>query len=150
MTALNPLVSANRSWEPWRWLELGRKRSLIYCHVSLPCTGGSPLLNFSKPSVREHHQATFLNLLSSLGGYLHGIKRLDPKASDYFSSYLIRINIGDLIWWEVSGKNGNYSIVGVAAGCRTGLCTSQGIPIGKRYRIVSENQEVARSCTSAF
>ena len=43
----------------------GRKRCLIYCHVSLPCTGGSPL---SKAGVREHHQAKFLNLLSSLGG----------------------------------------------------------------------------------
>ena len=29
----------------------GRKRCLIYCHVSLPCTGGSPLLNFSKAGV---------------------------------------------------------------------------------------------------
>ena len=76
----------------------GRKRCLIYCHVSLPCTGGSPLLNFSKPGVREHHQVKFLNLLSSLGGYLSGIKRLDPKALIILLNYLIRISIGDLIW----------------------------------------------------
>lgn len=127
----------------------GRKRCLIHCHVSLPCTGGSPLLNFSKPGVREHHQVKFLNLLSSLGGYLSGIKRLDPKA---------------LITFELPHQNQYWRLDmvrnfrekwkllyhGVAAGCRTGLCTSQRIPIGKRYRIVSENQEVAQCVHQRF
>ena len=117
--------------------------------MSLPCTGGSPLLNFSKAGVREHHQAKFLNLLSSLGGYLDGIKRLDPKA---------------LITFELPHQNQYWRLDlvrsfrerwkllhhGVAAGCRTGLCTSQGVPIGKRYRIVSENQEVAQCVHQRF
>ena len=41
----------------------GKKVGRIYCHCSLPCTGGSPLLNFSDASIRERHQAKFLELL---------------------------------------------------------------------------------------
>ena len=32
---------------------------------------------------------------------------------------------------------------GVVAGCRTGLLSTQGRPIGKRYRVVSNNQDLA-------
>ena len=41
----------------------GKKVGRVYCHCSLPCTGGSPLLNFSDASIRERHQAKFLELL---------------------------------------------------------------------------------------
>ena len=37
----------------------GKKVGRVYCHCSLPCTGGSPLLNFSDASIRERHQAKF-------------------------------------------------------------------------------------------
>ena len=35
----------------------------VHVHVSLPCTGGSPLLNFCTTQVREQHTADFKELL---------------------------------------------------------------------------------------
>ena len=57
----------------------GKKVGRVYCHCSLPCTGGSPLLNFSDASIRERHQAKFLELLSCLTEYWEGIRRIDPQ-----------------------------------------------------------------------
>jgi len=118
----------------------GRKRSLIYCHVSLPCTGGSPLLNFAKESIREQHQVRFLTLLDSLGEYLTCVKKLDPRALMSFE--LPHQNR----YWnfeQVRLFRQKWGMIhhGVISCCRTGLVSSQGIPIGKRFRIVSNNQE---------
>ena len=87
--------------------------------MSLSCTGGSPLLNFSKV-VREHHKAKFLNLLSSLGGYLSGIKRLDSKALITFElPYQNQYWRLDMV--RNFRKKWKLLYYGVAAGCRTGL-----------------------------
>ena len=116
----------------------GRKRSLIYCHVSLPCTGGSPLLNFAKESIREQRQVRFLTLLDSLGEYLTCVKKLDPRALMSFE--LPHQNR----YWnfeQVRLFRQKWGMIhhGVISCCRTGLVSSQGIPIGKRFRIVSNN-----------
>ena len=40
-----------------------KKDCVVHDHVSLPCTGGSPLLNFCTNQVREQHTADFKELL---------------------------------------------------------------------------------------
>ena len=121
---------------------VGAGKKKIYMHTSLPCTGGSPLLNFAKEGIRDQHRAKFLTLLDSLSGYFHAVKRVDPKVLITFE--LPHQNQ----YWQldlVRSFREKWQLLhhGVVAGCRTGLCSSQGRPIGKRYRIVSGSQELA-------
>ena len=46
-----------------------KKDCSVHVHVSLPCTGGSPLLNFCTNQVREQHTADFKELLGCLDEY---------------------------------------------------------------------------------
>ena len=116
------------------------KRSLIYCHVSLPCTGGSPLLNFAKESIREQHQVRFLTLLDCLGEYLTCVKKLDCRA---LMSFELPHQNRYWSFGQVKSFRQKWGTIhhGVISCCRTGLVSSYGIPIGKRFRVVSNNLE---------
>ena len=116
------------------------KRSLIYCHVSLPCTGGSPLLNFAKESIREQHQERFLTLLDCLGPYLTCVKKLDCRA---LMSFELPHQNRYWSFGQVKSFRQKWGMFhhGVISCCRTGLVSSYGIPIGKRFRVVSNNLE---------
>ena len=127
----------------------GRKVGRVYCHCSLPCTGGSPLLNFSDASIRERHQAKFLELLSCLTEYWEGIRRIDPQS--LFSFELPHQNR----YWKLANMRNfrtqwGLDFYGVVSGCRTGLMTDKGVPIGKRYRIITNHQEVAQRIHARF
>ena len=127
----------------------GKKVGRVYCHCSLPCTGGSPLLNFSDASIRERHQAKFLELLSCLTEYWEGIRRIDPQS--LFSFELPHQNR----YWKLADMRNfrtqwGLDFYGVVSGCRTGLMTDKGIPIGKRYRVVTNHQEIARRIHARF
>ena len=127
----------------------GKKVGRVYCHCSLPCTGGSPLLNFSDASIRERHQAKFLELLSCLTEYWEGIRRIDPQS--LFSFELPHQNR----YWKLADMRNfrtqwGLDFYGVVSGCRAGLMTDKGIPIGKRYRVVTNHQEIARRIHARF
>ena len=127
----------------------GKKVGRVYCHCSLPCTGGSPLLNFSDASIRERHQAKFLELLSCLTEYWEGIRRIDPQS--LFSFELPHQNR----YWKLADMRNfrtqwGLNFYGVVSGCRAGLMTDKGIPIGKRYRVVTNHQEIARRIHARF
>ena len=127
----------------------GKKVGRVYCHCSLPCTGGSPLLNFSDASIRERHQAKFLELLSCLTEYWEGIRRIDPQS--LFSFELPHQNR----YWKLADMRNfrtqwGLDFYGVISGCRAGLMTDKGIPIGKRYRVVTNHQEIARRIHARF
>ena len=127
----------------------GKKVGRVYCHCSLPCTGGSPLLNFSDASIRERHQAKFLELLSCLTEYWEGIRRIDPQS--LFSFELPHQNR----YWKLADMRNfrtqwGLDFYGVVSGCRAGLMTDKGIPVGKRYRVVTNHQEIARRIHARF
>ena len=127
----------------------GKKVGRVYCHCSLPCTGGSPLLNFSDASIRERHQAKFLELLSCLTEYWEGIRRVDPQS--LFSFELPHQNR----YWKLADMRNfrtqwGLDFYGVVSGCRTGLMTDKGVPIGKRYRIIANHQEIAQRIHARF
>ena len=127
----------------------GRKVGRVYCHCSLPCTGGSPLLNFSDASIRERHQAKFLELLSCLTEYWEGIRRIDPQS--LFSFELPHQNR----YWKLADMRNfrtqwGLDFYGIVSGCRTGLTTDRGVPIGKRYRIITNHQEIAQRIHARF
>ena len=127
----------------------GKKVGRIYCHCSLPCTGGSPLLNFSDASIRERHQAKFLELLSCLTEYWEGIRRIDPQS--LFSFELPHQNR----YWKLADMRNfrtqwGLDFYGIVSGCRTGLMTDRGVPIGKRYRMITNHQEIAQRIHARF
>ena len=127
----------------------GKKVGRVYCHCSLPCTGGSPLLNFSDASIRERHQAKFLELLSCLTEYWEGIRRIDPQS--LFSFELPHQNR----YWKLADMRNfrtqwGLDFYGIVSGCRTGLMTDRGVPIGKRYRIITNHQEIAQRIHARF
>ena len=106
----------------------GKKVGRIYCHCSLPCTGGSPLLNFSDASIRERHQAKFLELLSCLTEYWEGIRRIDHQS--LFSFELPHQNR----YWKLADMRNfrtqwGLDFYGIVSGCRTGLMTDRGVPL---------------------
>ena len=127
----------------------GKKVGRVYCHCSLPCTGGSPLLNFSDASIRERHQAKFLELLSCLTEYWEGIRRIDPQ-----SLFSFEVPHQNRYWKLADTRNfrtqWGLDFYGVVSGCRAGLMTDKGIPIGKRYRVVTNHQEIARRIHARF
>ena len=106
-------------------------------------------MNFSDASIRERHQAKFLELLSCLTEYWEGIRRIDPQS--LFSFELPHQNR----YWKLADMRNfrtqwGLNFYGVVSGCRAGLMTDKGIPIGKRYRVVTNHQEIARRIHARF
>ena len=63
----------------------GKKKDCsVHVHVSLPCTGGSPLLNFCTNQVREQHTADFKELLGCLDAYFDAFRKYDSKVTITF------------------------------------------------------------------
>ena len=63
----------------------GKKKDCsVHVHFSLPCTGGSPLLNFCTNQVREQHTADFKELLGCLDEYFDACRKCDSKLTTTF------------------------------------------------------------------
>ena len=63
----------------------GKKKDCsVHVHVSLPCTGGSPLLNFCTNQVREQHTKDLKELLGCLDGYFDAFWKCDPNMTAIF------------------------------------------------------------------
>ena len=62
----------------------GGKKGPLHVHVSLPCTGGSPDLNFTTSEVKDRHVREFQELLKSLGKYFKEFEKFDSGLSATF------------------------------------------------------------------
>ena len=98
----------------------GEKNLSLHLHISLPCTGGSPLLNFSTSQVRQEHVSMFLKLLKHVGRYIDSCKEFDPKVTVTFE-----LPHNNRYWklCEIREFRNRYGLdfEGIVPCCRTGL-----------------------------
>ena len=117
-------------------------------HISLPCKGGSPLLNFWGRN--EKHEKEFFYLLKSSGKYLDEIKSSDG-VSVTVSFELPRSNQ----YWKSRDLQNFFEKHGMAYqsechACSMGLETQSGLRIGKIFRIQSSNSFLSQRLNSRF
>ena len=121
----------------------GKKKDCsVHVHVSLPCTGGSPLLNFCTNQVREQHTADFKELLGCLDAYFDVCRKYDSKVTITFE-----LPHNNRYWklCEIKEFRNRFGLdhEGVVSCCQIGLRSVRtGRMIGKRYRVISNNKQV--------
>ena len=121
----------------------GKKKDCsVHVHVSLPCTSGSPLLNFCTNQVREQHTADFEELLGCLDAYFDACRKYDPKVTITFE-----LPHNNRYWklCEIKEFRNRFGLdhEGIVSCCQIGLRSVRtGRMIGKRYRVVSNNKQV--------
>ena len=121
----------------------GKKKDCsVHVHVSLPCTGGSPLLNFCTNQVREQHTADFKELLGCLNAYFDACRKYDSKVTITFE-----LPHNNRYWklCEIKEFRNRFGLdhEGIVSCCQIGLRSVRtGRMIGKRYRVVSNNKQV--------
>ena len=121
----------------------GKKKDCsVHVHVSVPCTGGSPLLNFCTNQVREQHTADFKELLGCLDAYFDVCRKYDSKVTITFE-----LPHNNRYWklCEIKEFRNRFGLdhEGVVSCCQIGLRSVRtGRMIGKRYRVVSNNKQV--------
>ena len=124
-------------------------QKLIQVHISLPCTGGSPLLDLSKKD-RKPAQDAYFRLLDHCKRYISYIKGMGnvgsavtlelPKSNRFWSDERLKRFLAD---------HGMQKSADCAA-CAMGLTTSQGQPIGKVFRIACSDQVLATGLAKRF
>ena len=124
-------------------------QKLIQVHISLPCTGGSPLLDLSKKD-RTPAQDAYFRLLDHCKRYISYIKGMGnvgsavtlelPKSNRFWSDERLKRFLAD---------HGMQKSADCAA-CAMGLTTSQGQPIGKVFRIACSDQVLASGLAKRF
>ena len=124
-------------------------QKLIQVHISLPCTGGSPLLDLSKKD-RKPAQDAYFRLLDHCERYISYIKGMGsvgssvtlelPKSNRFWSDERLKRFLVD----HGLGKSAD------CAACAMGLTTSQGQPIGKVFRIACSDQVLATGLAKRF
>ena len=117
-------------------------------HISLPCKGGSPLLDFWGRN--EKHEKEFFYLLKSSGKYLDEIKSSEG-VSVTVSFELPRSNQ----YWKSRDLQNFFAKHGMAYqsechACSTGLETQSGLRIGKIFKIQSSNSFLSQRLNSRF
>ena len=117
-------------------------------HISLPCKGGSPLLNFWGRN--EKREKEFFYLLKSSGKYLDEIKSSEG-VSVTVSFELPRSNQ----YWKSRDLQNFFEKRGMAYqsechACSMGLETQSGLRIGKIFRIQSSNSCLSQRLNSRF
>ena len=134
--------------EAHRRFELGKCGTKIHSHVSLPCTGGSPILNCRQQS-REKHVEVFEELANSVdcllkkveGVYGQVSKSLElPANNQYWKSEVLRKVL----------SNQHLEFEGIVNGCSMKMFTKSQQPVGKRFRFMSNRKEVANRLAERF
>ena len=134
--------------EAHRQFELGKCGTKIHIHVSLPCTGGSPNLNFRQQS-REKHVEVFEELANSVDCLLKKVeevygqvsKSLElPANNQYWKSEVLRKVL----------SNQRPEFEGIVNGCSMKMFTMSQQPVGKRFWFMSNRKEVANRLAERF
>ena len=124
-------------------------QKLIQVHISLPCTGGSPLLDLSKKDRKPAQDAKsgFLIIARDMFHISRAwamcvvlwLWRL-PKSNRFWSDERLKKFLTDHDMQKFAD----------CAACAMGLETSQGQPIGKVFRIACSNQVLATGLGKRF
>ena len=124
-------------------------QKLIQVHISLPCTGGSPLLDLSKKD-RKPAQDAYFRLLDHCKrsvSYIKGMSNVCsavtlelPKLNRFWSDERLKKFLTDHDMQKFAD----------CAACAMGLETSQGQPIGKVFRIACSDQVLATGLERRF
>ena len=124
-------------------------QKLIQVHISLPCTGGSPLLDLSKKD-RKPAQDAYFRLLDHCKRYVSYIKGMSnvrsavtlelPKTNRFWSDERLKKFLTDHDMQKFAD----------CAACAMGLETSQGHSIGKVFRIACLDQVLATGLGKRF
>ena len=124
-------------------------QKLIQVHISLPCTGGSPLLDLSKKD-RKPAQDAYFKLLDHCKRYVSYIKGM----SDVHSAVTLELPKLNRFWPDERLKkfltDHDMQKFADCAACAMGLVTSQGQPIGKVFRIACSDQVLATGLERRF
>lgn len=127
-----------------------KQQMQVHVHISLPCTGGSPLRRFSNknpsdpndPHVKEYH-----DLLRSCVKILKGIELCDcsislelPNTSVYWSDPKVKDFLDTFgLWYRA-----------IVHACAMGLTTKNGEKIKKAFRIMCTSEEFAHTLEKRF
>ena len=124
-------------------------QKLIQVHISLPCTGGSPLLDLSKKD-RKPAQDAYFRLLDHCKRYVSYAKGMSnvrsavtlelPKTNRFWSDERLKKFLTDHDMQKFAD----------CAACAMGLVTSQGQPIVKVFRIACSDQVLATGLEKRF
>ena len=124
-------------------------QKLIQVHISLPCTGGSPLLDLSKKD-RKPAQDAYFRLLDHCKRYVSYIKGM----SNVCSAVTLELPKWNRFWSDERLKkfltDHDMQKFADCAACAMGLETSQGQPIGKVFRIACSDQVLATGLEKRF
>ena len=124
-------------------------QKLIQVHISLPCTGGSPLLDLSKKD-RKPAQDAYFRLLDHCKRYVSYIKGM----SNVCSAVTLELPKSNRFWSDERLKkfltDHDMQKFADCAACAMGLETSQGQPIGKVFRIACSDQVLATGLGKRF
>ena len=127
----------------------GKQSKLIHIHISLPCTGGSPLLDLKKQD-RKPAQEAYFRLLSQCGKYI----AYSTKLSLTVVSTSLELPKSNRFWTdsrllEFLSAHAMEKYADCSA-CAMGLSTSQGQPIGKVFRIACTDEVFATGLEKRF
>ena len=131
-----------------RRFELGQCGTKIHVHISLPCTGGSPILNF-RQQPREKHVEIFEELANSVDCLLKKVEEVHgevskslelPANNHYWKSEVLRKVL----------SNQHLEFEGIVNGCSMKMFTKSQQPVGKRFRFMSNRKEVANRLAERF
>ena len=124
-------------------------QKLIQVHISLPCTGVSPLLDLSKKD-RKPAQDAYFRLLDHCKRYVSYIKGM----SNVRSAVTLELPKSNRFWSDERLKkfltDHDMQKFADCAACAMGLETSQGQPIGKVFRIACSDQVLATGLGKRF
>ena len=124
-------------------------QKLIQVHISLPCTGGSPLLDLSKKD-RKPAQDAYFRLLDHCKRDVSYIKGM----SNVCSAVTLELPKSNRFWSDERLKkfltDNDMQKFADCAACAMGLETSQGQPIGKVFRIACSDQVLATGLEKRF
>ena len=127
----------------------GKKKDCsAHVYVSLPCTGGSPLLNFCTNQVREQHTADFKELLGCSDEHFDACR-------EYHSKVTLTFELPNRYWklCEIKEFRNRFGLdhEGIVSCCQIGLRSVRTKRmIGKRYWVVSNNKQVTSVLHAKF
>ena len=139
------MTSASRERQLNREAKDQGLRPFLHVHVSLPCTGGSPLQNFSGGKFVKEHEKVFFMLLSAMEKVLDRIEH----------SHTISFELpnGNRYWNNVrlaSVASRRFQFRSVVQACAMGIECFPGLPIKKAFRIMSNSEELCKRLEKRF
>lgn len=119
----------------------------MHVHISLPCTGGSPLrrLKSSTGKSTDQYAREYHDMLGSCrkvldGSHPESITLELPNSSTYWNDTKVKDFIDEFGLWSRA----------IVHACAMGLATKDGYPIKKSFRIVCTDDDFARMLEKRF